>query len=53
MSTIVGIFKAADKWLKLESLHIETSQFLIIGIILLIFKLFNGMQNYFKSDFVI
>ena len=31
IKTIVGTFKAADRWLKLESLQIDILQFLIIG----------------------
>ena len=35
---------AADKWLKLESLQIDKSQFLITGRISFIDKLSNGIQ---------
>ena len=31
IKTIVGTFKAAERWLKLESLQIDILQFLIIG----------------------
>ena len=50
---VIMITKSEEEWLMDEAISQKISQFLIIGIILLIFKLFNGIQNSFKSDFKI
>ena len=50
ISVIVFIPSAADKWLKLESLQIDTLQFLIIGKVSLIKKLSKGTQRFLYLD---
>ena len=50
-STIVGTFKAADKWLKLESLQIAIAQFFIIGRVSFILILSRGTHLSLNSEF--
>ena len=50
INTIVGISKAADKWLKLESLQIATLQLFIIGKISFRFKLSRAVHCLLNLD---
>ena len=52
MSVIVSIPSADDKWLKLVSLQIDTSQFLIIGKVSLIDKLSKLINLSLKYEFI-
>ena len=53
IKVIVFIPRAADKWLKLESLQTEKLQFLMIGNISLIEKLSSGTHKFLKLEFSI
>ena len=53
INTIVGISKAADKWLKLESLQIATLQFFIIGKISFRLKLSSAVHCLLNLEFKI
>ena len=50
MRVIVFIPRAAERWLKLESLHIDKLQFLIKGNVCLIEKSYKGTQNLLYFD---
>ena len=52
IKVIVLIPKAADKWLKLESLHIDKLQHFIIGKVSLIERLSKGIQKFLNLVYV-